>query len=76
MQTTREKLCLDKRSLVQLKMVDMPTSTTWIVIFSDGAFEYGDRRIFKILRWMQNLYHSTSDHAIHMLTYLQVTNNF
>jgi hypothetical protein len=32
--------------------------------FFNGPFEYGDGRIFKLLRWMQNLHQSTWDHKM------------
>jgi hypothetical protein len=43
METTREPLNLDKRSLVQWKIMGIPTSTSFILIIIsfDGAFEYG-----------------------------------
>jgi len=55
MATTHEPLHLDKRSFVQWKIVDIPTSFILIIIFFNGPFEYGDGGIFKLLRWMQNL---------------------
>jgi hypothetical protein len=33
-------------------------------IFFNKPFEYGYDGIFKLLRWMQNLHHSTWDHKI------------
>jgi hypothetical protein len=59
METTRKFLHLDKHSLVQLKIVDMATSFIWIIVLLDRPFEYGDGGNFKLLRWMQNLHHST-----------------
>jgi hypothetical protein len=50
METTHEILHLDKRSLVQWKIVDMPTSFIWIIIFFNGPSEYGDGGIFELLR--------------------------
>jgi hypothetical protein len=41
METTHDLLHLDKRSLVQWNIVDVPTSFIWIISFFDGAFEYG-----------------------------------
>jgi hypothetical protein len=41
METTREPLNLDKRSLVQWKIMGIPTSSILIIISFDGAFEYG-----------------------------------
>jgi hypothetical protein len=32
--------------------------------FFNRPFEYGDGGIFRLLRWMQNLHHTTSDHKI------------
>jgi hypothetical protein len=40
MEKTRELLHLYKWSFVQWKVMDIPTSYIWIVIFSDGAFSY------------------------------------
>jgi hypothetical protein len=37
----------------------MPTSFILIIVFFDGSFEYGDGRIFKLQRWMQNLQRET-----------------
>jgi hypothetical protein len=57
-------LQLDKRSLVQWKIMDILTSFILIIIFFDGDFEYGDGGTFKLLTWMQNLHQSTSGHDI------------
>jgi hypothetical protein len=59
---TNEPLHLDERSFVQWKIVDITTSFIWITVFSNGPFEYGDGRIFKLLRWMHNLHHSMWDY--------------
>jgi hypothetical protein len=64
MEATHEPLHLDKRSLVKWKIMGMPTSFIWITIFFNGAFEYFDGGIFKLLRWMRKLYQSTSDDEI------------
>jgi hypothetical protein len=47
-------------------MVDIrvPTSFIWIIIFVNGPFEYGDGKIFKLLRWMQNLPQSKRNRTI------------
>jgi hypothetical protein len=42
MATTHELFHLDKRSFVLWKIVDIPTSFNWIIIFSNGPFEYDD----------------------------------
>jgi hypothetical protein len=49
MATTHEPLHLDKRSFVQWKIFDIPTTFIWIKIFFKGPFEYGDGGIFKLL---------------------------
>jgi hypothetical protein len=59
METTHELLHLDKRSLAQWKIVDIPENFVCIIILLDGPFEYGDGGNFKLLRWMQNLHQST-----------------
>jgi hypothetical protein len=41
MERTNEPLHLDKWTLVHWKIMDMPTSFIWIIIFFDGAFECG-----------------------------------
>jgi hypothetical protein len=46
METTHVLLHLYKRSLVQWKMVDVPTRFIWIIDFFDGAFEYGGGSTF------------------------------
>jgi hypothetical protein len=55
MATTHEPLQVDKRSLVQWKIVGIPASFILLIIFCNGPFEYGDGGIFKVLRWMQNM---------------------
>jgi hypothetical protein len=57
-------LHLDKRSLVQWRIMDRPTSFVWIIIFLKGPSECGGGEIFKLVRWMKNLYQSTWDHEI------------
>jgi hypothetical protein len=42
MKTVHELLHLDKRSLVQWRIVDISTSFVYIIIMLDGLFEYGD----------------------------------
>jgi hypothetical protein len=64
MATTHEPLHLDKRIFVQWNVVDIPTSLTWIVLFFNGPFEYGDGGIFKLLMWMQNWHQSTLGYEI------------
>jgi hypothetical protein len=59
MEITHEPLHLDKRNLAQFLF--------------DGAFEYGDDEILKLLRWTQKLVQSASD--LDGL-YLQMMNNF
>jgi hypothetical protein len=61
---THEMLHLDKRGLVQWKIMDMPTSFIWNIIFCKGAFEYGGGGNFKVLRWMQKLHESTWNYEI------------
>jgi hypothetical protein len=39
-------------------------SFSWIIIFFDRAFEYGDGGISKLMRWMQNLHQSIRNHDI------------
>jgi hypothetical protein len=56
METTHEPLQVDKRNSLQWKIVDMPTSFIWAIVFFIGSFEYGDGRIFKLLRWIQNFH--------------------
>jgi hypothetical protein len=46
-----------------LKIVDIHTSFI-LIIFFDGAFEYDDGGIFKLLKWMQKLHQSTWDHEM------------
>jgi hypothetical protein len=41
MDRTHEPLHLDKWSSVHWKIIDIPTSFIWIIIFYVGAFEYG-----------------------------------
>jgi hypothetical protein len=55
MQTTREALDLDKRSVVESKNMDMPTGFIWVVAFFAGGFEYGDGDICELLRWIKKL---------------------
>jgi hypothetical protein len=42
METTYEALHLDKWSSAHWKVMDIPTSSIWIIIFFDRAFKYGD----------------------------------
>jgi hypothetical protein len=64
MAATHELLHLDERSFVQRKIVDIPTSFIWIIIFCNRPFEYGNGGILKLLRWMQNLHYSTWENTI------------
>jgi hypothetical protein len=41
MESTHEPLHLDKLSFERRQIIDIPTSFIWIIIFLDGAFEYG-----------------------------------
>jgi hypothetical protein len=41
MDRTPETLHLVKWSFVHLKIMDIPTSFIWVIIFFKGAFEYG-----------------------------------
>jgi hypothetical protein len=41
MATTYEPLNADKWSFVEWKIVDVPTSFVWNIIFFNGAFQYG-----------------------------------
>jgi hypothetical protein len=56
MKTTHEPLNVDKWSLKLWKIMDIPTSFIWIIIFFGGVFEYNDGGIFKLLRWIQKLH--------------------
>jgi hypothetical protein len=38
MEKTHEPLHLDKLSFERWKIIDIPTSFVWIIIFYDGAF--------------------------------------
>jgi hypothetical protein len=40
-EVAHEPLYLDKLSLVQRKIMDIPTSFIWTIIFVGGAFKYG-----------------------------------
>jgi hypothetical protein len=62
--TTHEPLHLGKLSFIQWKIVDIPTSFFWIIIFFNRPFEYGNGGIFELLMWMQNLHQSMWDHRI------------
>jgi hypothetical protein len=42
LEITHEPLNLNKWIFVQWKIMEIPTSFTWIIIFLDGAFECGD----------------------------------
>jgi hypothetical protein len=61
MATTHGLLHWDKQSFIQWKIVDVPTSFIWIIIFFNGSVEYGDGGIFKLLWQTQNL-HQSCDH--------------
>jgi hypothetical protein len=59
MATTHEPLHLHKRSFAKRKIMDIPISFIWIIIFFNGAIEYGDGGIFRLLKRMQRLYQLT-----------------
>jgi len=46
MERTHEPLHLDVWSSVHWKIMDIPTSFIWIIIFFDGDFEYGGGSTF------------------------------
>jgi hypothetical protein len=46
METSHEMLHLDKLSLVQRKIIGIPTSFIWIIIFFCETFKYGDVAMF------------------------------
>jgi hypothetical protein len=50
---------LQKRSVIQWKIMDIPTSFIWFTTSFNGASEYSFGQAFKLLRWMQNLHQST-----------------
>jgi hypothetical protein len=64
MATTLEPLHWKKRNFVQWKIVNMPTSSIWLIIYFNGTFEYGDGGIFKTVEVEQNLHSSTWGHTI------------
>jgi hypothetical protein len=41
METAHEPLLLEKWNFVQWKIMDIPTSFIWNIIFFGGVFEYG-----------------------------------
>jgi hypothetical protein len=41
-ETTHEPLHLDKWTLVQEEIMDIPISFIWIIILFDAVFKYGD----------------------------------
>jgi hypothetical protein len=41
-ETTHEPLHLDKWTLVQQEIMDIPISFIWIIILFDAGFKYGD----------------------------------
>jgi hypothetical protein len=45
MAMTHEPLHLDKRNFVQWKIVDIPISFIWIIIFFNGPFAYAERSL-------------------------------
>jgi hypothetical protein len=49
--TTHEPLHIGKRSFVQWKIMDIPTSFISIITFFNGPFAYGNDGIFKLLMW-------------------------
>jgi hypothetical protein len=42
METTHEPLHLDKWTLLQKEIMDIPISFVWIIILFDAVFKYGD----------------------------------
>jgi hypothetical protein len=46
MKRTHEPLHLVKWNFVHWKIMDIPISFSWIIIFFDGTFEYGDASTF------------------------------
>jgi hypothetical protein len=54
--------CTKANSLIQCKIMDIPTCFISIIIFFNRAFEYDSGEIIKLLRWMQNLHQLTWDH--------------
>jgi hypothetical protein len=58
MKITHEPLRLDEQGLVQWRVMHLAMIFIWITVFFDGAFEYGDGVIFKLLRCMQKLHQS------------------
>jgi hypothetical protein len=59
MEVSHESLHLDKRILVQWRIMDLATSFIWTAVFFDRAFEYCGDGIFRLLWWMQKLHPST-----------------
>jgi hypothetical protein len=64
MEITHKLLQLDKRSLLQWKIMNVSTSFICVIILFNRPFEYDDCTIFKLLMWMQNLNQSTWDRDI------------
>jgi hypothetical protein len=64
MEITRKLLQLDKRSLLQWKIMNVSTSFICVIILFNRPLEYDDCTIFKLLMWMQNLNQSTLDRDI------------
>jgi hypothetical protein len=48
METTHEPLQLDKRNVVQWKIMRIPKSFIWINLFFNRPFKYGDGGILKV----------------------------
>jgi hypothetical protein len=46
---THEPLHLDKLSFVNWKVMDIPTTFIWIIIFFDWPFEYGSGSKFEVM---------------------------
>jgi hypothetical protein len=53
MEITHEPLHLDKRRLVQWRIMDLATSFVWITIVFVWTFEHGVSGIVMLPRWMQ-----------------------
>jgi hypothetical protein len=64
METTYELFNWGKQSLLHWKIVDIITSFIWLIIFFVGTFEFDYCKIFKLLRWIQNLHQSIWDNEI------------
>jgi hypothetical protein len=63
METTNKLLDLDRWSFVQWKMMEIPKSFIWTIIFSGGAFKYGGGSNFEVILG-QTLNHFVQDSVI------------